>query len=101
MGATFGLMKQALDAAAGREAFGGGGYLAGVLLRRTVALAEESELSERWLGVLCAKTRGMFGPTRPWACGRYGVFSPSPDSTSMREHRRWTSLWPRSVTSSA
>lgn len=71
--ATFGLMKQALDVTSGNgEAFGGGGYIAGVLLRRTVALAEESE-SERWLGVLCAKTRGMFGPNEAmgaWAIQR-------------------------------
>jgi len=68
--ATLGLMKQALDAASGRDAFGGGGYLVGVLLRRAVALAEEAE-AERWLGVICAKTRDMFGPNA--AMGRWAI----------------------------
>jgi len=72
IGATFGLVKHALDGASQEDAFGGGSYILGVLLRRTVSLAKTSD-AERWLGVLCAKTRGLFGTSEPmdsWAVHR-------------------------------
>jgi hypothetical protein len=69
---TFGLIKEALQALADNERIAGGSYITGRLLRRTVSLAAEGD-AERWLGVLCAKTRALLGDSAAmsmWAIRR-------------------------------